>query len=74
MLLMQLGALGPKFGENYEFKAIAATVLGGTSLFGGRSGRSLNGGSARTDLRLCFGPGAQSITSCVPPFCSGLCC
>ncbi|MBE7539052.1 MAG: hypothetical protein HS122_11635 [Opitutaceae bacterium] len=26
----------PKFGENYEFKAIAAAVLGGTSLFGGR--------------------------------------
>ena len=24
------------FGENYEFKAIAAAVLGGTSLFGGR--------------------------------------
>jgi ribose transport system permease protein len=34
--LAQLGAVSPKFGENYEFKAIAATVLGGTSLFGGR--------------------------------------
>ncbi len=34
--LSQLGAVGPKFGENYEFKAIAAAVLGGTSLFGGR--------------------------------------
>lgn len=34
--LTQLGAVSPKFGENYEFKAIAAAVLGGTSLFGGR--------------------------------------
>jgi ribose transport system ATP-binding protein len=34
--LVQLGAVSPKFGENYEFKAIAAAVLGGTSLFGGR--------------------------------------
>ncbi|HEU5078492.1 MAG TPA: ABC transporter permease [Opitutaceae bacterium] len=34
--LGQLGAVTPKFGENYEFKAIAAAVLGGTSLFGGR--------------------------------------
>lgn len=34
--LAQLGAVSPKFGENYEFKAIAAAVLGGTSLFGGR--------------------------------------
>ena len=25
----------PGFGEGYEFNAIAATVLGGTSLFGG---------------------------------------
>ena len=32
----QLGTVSPSFGENYEFKAIAATVLGGTSLFGGR--------------------------------------
>lgn len=36
LLLGQLGAVTPKFGENYEFKAIAAAVLGGTSLFGGR--------------------------------------
>jgi ribose transport system permease protein len=34
--LGQLGAVSPKFGEAYEFKAIAAAVLGGTSLFGGR--------------------------------------
>ena len=34
--LVQLGAVSPKFGEAYEFKAIAAAVLGGTSLFGGR--------------------------------------
>ena len=34
--LGQLGAVSPKFGESYEFKAIAAAVLGGTSLFGGR--------------------------------------
>lgn len=33
--LAQLGAVSPKFGLDYEFKAIAATVLGGTSLFGG---------------------------------------
>jgi ribose transport system permease protein len=36
--LGQLGAVTPKFGENYEFKAISAAVLGGTSLFGGRGG------------------------------------
>lgn len=36
LALAQLGAVSPKFGENYEFKAIAAVVLGGTSLFGGR--------------------------------------
>lgn len=36
--LGQLGAVGPKFGENKEFVAIAAAVLGGTSLFGGRGG------------------------------------
>lgn len=36
LLLGQLGAVSPRFGENYEFKAIAAAVLGGTSLFGGR--------------------------------------
>lgn len=34
--LARLGAVSPKFGENYEFSAIAAAVLGGTSLFGGR--------------------------------------
>lgn len=34
--LAQLGAVSPRFGLDYEFKAIAATVLGGTSLFGGR--------------------------------------
>ncbi len=34
--LSQLGAVSPKFGENYEFKGIAAAVLGGTSLYGGR--------------------------------------
>jgi ribose transport system permease protein len=34
--LGQLGAVSPKFGEQKEFGAIAAAVLGGTSLFGGR--------------------------------------
>src|SRR6185369_9381361 len=34
--LSQLGAVSPKFGEQKEFAAIAAAVLGGTSLFGGR--------------------------------------
>ena len=34
--LGQIGAVSPKFGENREFAAIAAAVLGGTSLFGGR--------------------------------------
>ena len=34
--LGQLGAVSPKFGEQKEFAAIAAAVLGGTSLFGGR--------------------------------------
>ncbi len=34
--LTQLGAVSPKFGEFYEFDAITAAVLGGTSLFGGR--------------------------------------
>lgn len=32
----QLGAVSPTFGSNREFAAIAAAVLGGTSLFGGR--------------------------------------
>lgn len=34
--LAQLGAVSPAFGTNKEFSAIAAAVLGGTSLFGGR--------------------------------------
>jgi ribose transport system permease protein len=34
--LAQLGAVSPTFGTNKEFSAIAAAVLGGTSLFGGR--------------------------------------
>lgn len=34
--LAQLGAVSPSFGTNREFTAIAAAVLGGTSLFGGR--------------------------------------
>jgi ribose transport system permease protein len=32
----QLGAVSPTFGNQREFGAIAAAVLGGTSLFGGR--------------------------------------
>lgn len=32
----QLGAVSPTFGTGREFAAIAAAVLGGTSLFGGR--------------------------------------
>jgi ribose transport system permease protein len=36
--LAQLGAVSPTFGTNREFAAIAAAVLGGTSLFGGRGG------------------------------------
>ena len=32
----QLGAVSPTFGQQREFAAIAAAVLGGTSLFGGR--------------------------------------
>jgi ribose transport system permease protein len=35
--LGQLGAVSPKFGETREFSAIAAAVLGGASLFGGRA-------------------------------------
>ena len=34
--LSQLGAVSPTFGSQKEFIAIAAAVLGGTSLFGGR--------------------------------------
>jgi ribose transport system permease protein len=40
--LAQLGAVSPTFGTQREFAAIAAAVLGGTSLFGGR-GRVLPG-------------------------------
>lgn len=36
LTLGQLGSVSPKFGEFREFEAIAAAVLGGTSLFGGR--------------------------------------
>jgi len=32
----QLGAVSPTFGNQREFAAVAAAVLGGTSLFGGR--------------------------------------
>jgi len=34
--LAQIGSVAPTFGVNREFAAIAAAVLGGTSLFGGR--------------------------------------
>lgn len=34
--IAQLGAVSPTFGNQREFAAIAAAVLGGTSLFGGR--------------------------------------
>ena len=34
--LTQTGAVSPSFGDKREFTAIAAAVLGGTSLFGGR--------------------------------------
>jgi ribose transport system permease protein len=34
--IAQLGAVSPSFGSNREFAAIAASVLGGVSLFGGR--------------------------------------
>jgi len=36
VLLSQLGAVSPTFGDKREFAAIAAAVLGGTSLFGGK--------------------------------------
>lgn len=36
LALSQLGSVSPKFGELYEFDAMTAAVLGGTSLFGGR--------------------------------------
>lgn len=34
--ITQIGAVGPKYGDQVEFAAIAAAVLGGVSLFGGR--------------------------------------
>jgi ribose transport system permease protein len=34
--LAQLGAVSPTFGRERELDAVAAAVLGGTSLFGGR--------------------------------------
>ncbi|MGF1476005.1 MAG: ABC transporter permease [Geminicoccaceae bacterium] len=36
--ITQVGAASPTFGFEKEFSAIAAAVLGGTSLFGGRGG------------------------------------
>jgi len=42
LALVQLGAVSPRFGELYEFDAITAAVLGGTSLYGGH-GRVLPG-------------------------------
>jgi ribose transport system permease protein len=42
LALTQLGAVSPRFGELYEFDAITAAVLGGTSLYGGQ-GRVLPG-------------------------------
>jgi ribose transport system permease protein len=42
LALSQLGAVSPRFGELYEFDAITAAVLGGTSLYGGH-GRVLPG-------------------------------
>jgi ribose transport system permease protein len=40
--LTQTGAISPSFGQQREFAAIAAAVLGGVSLFGGR-GRAFPG-------------------------------
>jgi ribose transport system permease protein len=34
--IAQLGAVSPTFGREREFAAVAAAVLGGVSLFGGR--------------------------------------
>ena len=42
VLVAQLAAVSPSLGERWEFEAIAAAVLGGTSLFGGK-GRVLPG-------------------------------
>ena len=36
--ISQIGAVGPKYGDQVEFAAVAAAVLGGVSLFGGRGG------------------------------------
>ncbi len=36
--ITQIGAVGPSYALEREFSAIAAAVLGGTSLFGGRGG------------------------------------
>ena len=38
LTLVQLGAVSPTFGKDKEFAAIAAAVLGGVSLAGGRGG------------------------------------
>lgn len=42
LLVSQYAAVSPSLGERWEFQAIAAAVLGGTSLFGGK-GRVLPG-------------------------------
>lgn len=42
LALSRLGAVSPRFGELYEFDAITAAVLGGTSLYGGH-GRVIPG-------------------------------
>ncbi|QDV34719.1 ABC transporter permease [Tautonia plasticadhaerens] len=42
VLLGQLAAVSPSLGDRWEFEAIAAAVLGGSSLFGGK-GRVLPG-------------------------------
>jgi ribose transport system permease protein len=49
LALARLGAVSPRFGELYEFDAITAAVLGGTSLYGGR-GRVLPGAVVGTLL------------------------
>ena len=38
MSITQIGAVGPSYAAEIEFAAIAAAVLGGVSLFGGRGG------------------------------------
>ena len=42
LALCRLGSVSPRFGDQYEFEAITAAVLGGVSLYGGR-GRVLPG-------------------------------